>query len=126
MKLGTKSALRAGLVTAFAAALIASGTTAASAKPGLPYVQYGDSGESVKCVQKLFNAWAQATGGFGNPIHLDVDGVFGGDTLTAIKYYQNKVASTPDGIVGPDTGSSLYQWNDGYTAYCWNYLPTYI
>ncbi|MDH6705568.1 peptidoglycan hydrolase-like protein with peptidoglycan-binding domain [Kitasatospora sp. MAA19] len=120
-----KSSLRGGIVAACAAALLVAGTSSASAKPGVPYIQYGDSGPAVKCVQLLYNNWKVRIDGPTINI-LNPDGVFGNDTLSKIKDYQSRIGSTPDGIVGPDTGSSLQQWQDGNTAYCWNYVPTYV
>lgn len=61
-------------------------------------VRYGSSGDSVKKLQNMLNQ---------NGYTLDEDGVFGNNTLTAVKDYQTKSGLDVDGIVGEQTWGSL-------------------
>ena len=62
-------------------------------------VSYGSSGAAVKELQTLLNSQGYA---------LDVDGVFGAKTRTAVKNYQKKNNLRLDGIVGEETWGSLH------------------
>ena len=57
------------------------------------YVSYGATGERVRLVQELIGA--------------DVDGIFGDETLAAVKAYQAKRGLAVDGIVGIETWKAL-------------------
>jgi len=61
-------------------------------------IRYGDSGEAVKAAQRQLNKYGY---------NLTVDGIFGGDTDTAVRDYQSKRGLTVDGIIGMGTWSSL-------------------
>lgn len=61
-------------------------------------VSYGDTGSEVKKVQEHLK-------GFGYSI--DVDGIYGKQTLKAVKHWQRVNGLKEDGIVGPVTSSSL-------------------
>ena len=65
---------------------------------------YTASGEQVKTVQRLLNAmdYRDAKGQ-----RLDVDGIFGTNTDSAVKSYQKANGLTVDGIVGPATWKKL-------------------
>ena len=67
------------------------------------YTDYGDSGRQVKEVQALI----KYTTGYNG--RLGIDGKFGKDTRTAVKWFQKKYMgdNTPDGIVGPKTWKAL-------------------
>jgi peptidoglycan hydrolase-like protein with peptidoglycan-binding domain len=54
----------------------------------------GDEGQQVKVLQKLLGG-------------LTVDGIFGGNTETAVKEYQTAKGLTADGICGPLTWDAL-------------------
>ncbi|MBO4854088.1 MAG: peptidoglycan-binding protein [Oscillospiraceae bacterium] len=58
----------------------------------------GSRGDSVKELQRQLNS---------NGYTLDVDGIFGNKTLTAVKDYQTKNNLSVDGIVGNQTWGSL-------------------
>ncbi|MFG3224751.1 peptidoglycan-binding protein [Kitasatospora sp. NPDC048194] len=110
-----------------AALLAATATTSASASTSARYIRYGDSGYAVKCVQWAWNAYV-ANMDFPNPqMALDVDGVFGDQTLAAVKYYQRSAQVDDDGVVGPLTGN--YMWtNRLYKSHpeCYQYIPTKV
>ena len=59
------------------------------------YVQYGMTGERVRLVQSLVGA--------------DVDGIFGDETLQAVKAFQAKCSLAVDGIVGIETWKALLE-----------------
>ena len=61
-------------------------------------VSYGSSGEAVRQLQQALNAQGYS---------LDVDGVFGSKTRTAVKNYQKKNGLQVDGIAGNETWGSL-------------------
>jgi hypothetical protein len=66
--------------------------------PSLPMLQFGNSGISVRVLQKLLAANGYAVG---------VDGFFGALTESAIKSFQHKRNLVADGIVGTKTWSEL-------------------
>jgi peptidoglycan hydrolase-like protein with peptidoglycan-binding domain len=59
----------------------------------------GESGGCVATLQALLNGKGQ---------HLDVDGQFGPQTLTAVKSFQSSAGLSVDGEVGPNTKNALY------------------
>ena len=61
-------------------------------------VQYGAQGTNAKILQQMLNR---------NGYKLDVDGIFGDNTLAAVKDYQQKNGLKVDGIVGQDTWGAL-------------------
>jgi Putative peptidoglycan binding domain/CHAP domain len=76
--------------------------------PGIPakrftsgsFIQKGDSGSAVLTIQQALNAEGS------NPA-IDEDGVFGSDTVTAVKTFQQKNNLNVDGIAGPATFAVL-------------------
>jgi Putative peptidoglycan binding domain len=60
----------------------------------MPVIGFGNSGISVKVLQKLL-----VSNGYGVPI----DGVFGPITETAVKAFQNRRSLSTDGVVGQKT-----------------------
>ena len=65
-------------------------------------IGYGSQGSDVTELQKLLNS---------NGYTLDVDGVFGDQTLSAVKDYQQKNSLDVDGIVGNNTWGALTKAN---------------
>lgn len=65
-------------------------------------IRYGSSGNDVKELQRLLNA---------NGYSLDVDGVWGDQTESAVRKYQKQSGLDVDGIVGTQTWGSLYGGN---------------
>lgn len=59
---------------------------------------YGSSGDEVKKLQEILNQ---------NGYNLDVDGIFGTNTQSAVKDYQQKNNLAVDGIVGVNTWGAL-------------------
>lgn len=98
MRRGTLSAahlLRAlSLLLALALVLIAVQPVAYAAA-----LQRGSSGDDVIKLQKKLKNWGYYSG--------SVDGVFGGGTEEAVKYFQRKNGLTPDGVVGSATAKAL-------------------
>ena len=69
-----------------------------------PYVQtavlrQGASGGEVKELQRRLKEWGYYNG--------SVDGVYGKQTVEAVKYFQRKNGLTPDGIAGRSTFEAL-------------------
>ena len=64
------------------------------------YVRKGDSGTAVLLIQTALNAK-------GADPKVDEDGVFGNNTLTAVKSFQQQNNLDTDGIVGPATFEAL-------------------
>ena len=64
------------------------------------YIKIGSTGAMVLTLQKALNAKGA------NP-SLSPDGVFGNETLTALKTFQQKNNLTSDGIAGPETLNAL-------------------
>jgi hypothetical protein len=63
-----------------------------------PIVQNGNTGNDVKALQYLLNAYGAG---------LSVDGVFGPATLGAVKSFQSGHGLTADGIAGPRTWKAV-------------------
>jgi peptidoglycan hydrolase-like protein with peptidoglycan-binding domain len=62
-------------------------------------VQQGSSGDAVRAVQHILsNAYGYA---------IAVDGIFGPDTRTAVRAFQESHGLSVDGIVGPNTWRTL-------------------
>lgn len=72
---------------------IASGAGLVS--PIKPYMEFGDRGNNVKELQKDI----MKLGGY----EIEIDGIFGKDTLDKVKIIQEKAGLTVDGIVGKAT-----------------------
>lgn len=89
-------ALRTASIGAVAAAAVALTTTAAFAAS---QIGPGSTGQPVKCVQEAMNDLDTAG--------LSVDGDYGSLTTAAVESYQSAHSLSVDGLVGPDTGSSI-------------------
>lgn len=59
----------------------------------------GSRGETVKTIQKKLKRWGYYKGA--------VDGIYGSQTVAAVKYFQRKNGLTADGIVGAKTLAAL-------------------
>ena len=59
----------------------------------------GSTGEQVRVIQTKLKNWGYYDGA--------VDGVFGSQTVQAVKYFQRKNGLTADGVVGPATLKAL-------------------
>ena len=57
--------------------------------------KYGSRGEEVKQIQEKLKRWGYYNG--------NIDGIYGSQTLEAVKYFQRKNGLTVDGIAGPAT-----------------------
>lgn len=68
---------------------------------GLPNLQKGDKGETVKAAQFLLNGRGASCGVWG------ADGDFGNATRAAVLAYQRRNELEADGIIGPTTWASL-------------------
>lgn len=61
--------------------------------------RYGSRGSEVKEIQTKLKRWGYYTGA--------VDGIYGSETLKAVKYFQSKNGLTADGIAGTKTLNAL-------------------
>ena len=57
--------------------------------------KYGSRGDEVRQIQTKLKRWGYYNG--------NIDGIFGSQTLEAVKYFQRKNGLTVDGIAGPAT-----------------------
>lgn len=57
--------------------------------------RYGSRGAEVSQIQTKLKRWGYYTG--------NVDGIYGSQTLSAVKYFQRTNGLNPDGIAGPQT-----------------------
>ena len=75
-------------------------------------VKYGDRGKKVKAVQWALKKLGYSIGSSG------VDGIFGNDTLKAVKKFQRKSKISADGVVGKNTKKAfkLKQYASGGLA----------
>ena len=65
----------------------------------MPMVRMGDSGDAVMTLQTELNAQGYNCG--------EADGVFGQNTLNAVKAFQTAKGLTADGVVGAQTWGAL-------------------
>lgn len=65
----------------------------------LPTLQWGSTGNEVRKLQAFFREYGNAD--------IDVDGVFGGQTRNAVRFFQGAFGLEPDGIYGPKTHDLL-------------------
>lgn len=68
---------------------------------GLRTLRKGDSGADVKTAQALLEAAGYDIGKTG------VDGIYGGETLSAVRAFQHDRGLSPDGVIGPKTWTAL-------------------
>lgn len=81
------------------------GVPADEIEVALPMLRKGSTGAAVKELQELLNTDSRYGG-------LEVDGIFGSDTLSSVRAFQADHGLTPDGIVGPMTWAALRQTGD--------------
>ncbi|MGW2373952.1 peptidoglycan-binding domain-containing protein [Kitasatospora sp. NPDC001683] len=114
---------KVAVVGASVALSIGAATGTAFADPGVASIGPGsDNTAGVKCVQRALNYWAAGSG-----TSLNVDGSFGQLTFQAVQNYQSANNLSADGIVGKDTGTSMYN-QPGFSNYfgnCWGDMPTW-
>lgn len=61
--------------------------------------KYGSRGEEVRQIQTKLKRWGYYSG--------NVDGIYGSQTLAAVKWFQSKNGLTVDGIAGPKTLAAM-------------------
>ena len=61
--------------------------------------KYGSRGEEVRTIQTKLKRWGYYSG--------NVDGIYGSQTVAAVKYFQRKNGLTQDGIAGPKTLAAM-------------------
>lgn len=61
--------------------------------------KYGSRGDEVRKIQTKLKRWGYYSG--------NIDGIFGSQTLSAVKYFQRKNGLTVDGIAGPKTLAAM-------------------
>ena len=61
--------------------------------------KYGSSGQEVTQIQTKLKRWGYYNGA--------IDGIYGYQTLNAVKYFQRKNGLTVDGIAGPKTLAAM-------------------
>lgn len=74
---------------------------AAGLRIGRPVLRYGSRGEHVTHLQTVLNRHFPAYA------KLDVDGIYGRDTVRAVKEFQRRSGLAVDGVVGPKTWAAL-------------------
>ena len=70
--------------------------------------KYGSRGEEVRQIQEKLKRWGYYNG--------NVDGIFGSQTLEAVKYFQRKNGLTVDGIAGPATLKAMGIFNSSNSS----------
>lgn len=61
--------------------------------------KYGSRGSEVTQIQTKLKRWGYYTG--------NIDGIYGNQTVSAVKYFQRKNGLTADGVAGPKTLSAM-------------------
>ena len=82
-------------VLAFSGVLTAKDATTTEAA----VLKQGSTGSSVRTLQTKLKSWGYYTG--------SVDGIYGSQTVKAVKYFQSKNGLAVDGIVGAKTAAAL-------------------
>ena len=70
--------------------------------------KYGSRGDEVRQIQTKLKRWGYYNG--------NVDGIFGSQTLEAVKYFQRKNGLTVDGIAGPATLKAMGIFNSSNSS----------
>ncbi|WP_017316937.1 peptidoglycan-binding domain-containing protein [Mastigocladopsis repens] len=70
----------------------------AAISSGLPTLRFGDTGNSVRALQRILVS---------NGYFVQVDGVYGALTEAAVKAFQSARGLSADGVVGPRTWGVL-------------------
>ena len=70
--------------------------------------KYGSRGDEVRQIQEKLKRWGYYNG--------NVDGIFGTQTLEAVKYFQRKNGLTVDGIAGPATLKAMGIFNSSNSS----------
>ena len=70
--------------------------------------KYGSRGDEVRQIQTKLKRWGYYNG--------NVDGIFGSQTLEAVKYFQRKNGLTVDGIAGPATLKAIGIYNSSNSS----------
>ena len=70
--------------------------------------KYGSRGEEVRQIQEKLKRWGYYNG--------NVDGIYGSQTLEAVKYFQRKNGLTVDGIAGPATLKAMGIFNSNNSS----------
>ena len=70
--------------------------------------KYGSRGDEVRQIQEKLKRWGYYNG--------NVDGIFGSQTLEAVKYFQRKNGLTVDGIAGPATLKAMGIFNSSNSS----------
>ncbi len=76
----------------------------------------GSESQQVSAIQESLPPWASTK-------YLVCDGKYGSSTESAVKQFQEASGLSPDGVVGPVTGSALGVWRSlekGFDASHWN------
>ena len=70
--------------------------------------KYGSRGSEVTTIQTKLKRWGYYNG--------NIDGIYGSQTLAAVKYFQRKNGLTEDGIAGPKTLAAMGIYNSSTTG----------
>lgn len=70
----------------------------ATSTSNLPTLRFGDTGSSVRVLQRLLRS---------NGYPVNVDGSFGALTESAVRAFQSRRGLVADGVVGPRTWGEL-------------------
>ena len=70
--------------------------------------KYGSRGEEVRTIQTKLKRWGYYTG--------SVDGIYGSQTLAAVKWFQSKNGLAVDGIAGPKTLAAMGIFNSSSSS----------
>ena len=70
--------------------------------------KYGSRGDEVRQIQTKLKRWGYYNG--------NIDGIFGSQTLEAVKYFQRKNGLTVDGIAGPATLKAMGIYNSSNSS----------
>ena len=70
--------------------------------------KYGSRGEEVRTIQTKLKRWGYYSG--------SIDGIYGSQTLAAVKWFQSKNGLQVDGIAGPKTLAAMGIFNSSNSS----------
>lgn len=88
--------------------LLITGVQSLTTQANAAVYQQGSQGDTVRQIQTKLKRWGYYDG--------DVDGVYGSQTLSAVKYFQRRNGLTADGVVGSATLRALGMPSSGTTS----------
>ncbi|MCI8383346.1 MAG: spore cortex-lytic enzyme [Clostridia bacterium] len=103
-----RKTIKIGLMVVLGIAILIIGILVAKNRSVEALSKYGSRGSEVTTIQTKLKRWGYYKG--------NVDGIYGTQTLNAVKYFQRKNGLTVDGIAGPATLKAMGIYNSSSSS----------